>query len=467
MKTITMLLAIFLIAVSGVSAQNAPLMDSVITWTIPGPDPQTQRITKIVPVGNFPNYDFGIVKYVIEGNTDSLESGYYIAYPGDTLSIPLDSLVPGTTYDYRAYFVFSGLSSKLDTFATSNCSFTAGITGNAQGMCFDTLYATVSDTSGDQYEYQWKFNGMFIPYANSATYVAGYSGNYSVLISNGVCTDESPILSVTITQPVVTITGPNSVCEGSAITLRASGANTYLWQPGGLTGDSITVTPTQSTMYTVYGTVSFGCQGMATKVVTVYPVPTVSIAPSADSICVNSVENIYFILSPSGGTLSGTGISGWVFDPRVAGVGNHTITYTYTGTGGCVDSASTIVHVLSAPQVDSVRKIGIEANLIVYGSFNYQIELTIGDITYQPVAQNNSQAIFYGVAVSNGNLLIIRSTDGGCFTLWMYSTLGIEEILPGNTAEDKRIYDILGREVKNPLPNTLYVRGGKKFVFLK
>lgn len=39
--------------------------------------------------------------------------------------------------------------------------------------------------------------------------------------------------------------------------------------------------------------------------------------------------------TPSGGTYSGTGVSGGMFDPGVAGAGTHTITYSYTDGNGC------------------------------------------------------------------------------------------------------------------------------------
>ena len=45
--------------------------------------------------------------------------------------------------------------------------------------------------------------------------------------------------------------------------------------------------------------------------------------------------------SPAGGTFSGTGVSGSQFDPAVAGVGTHAVTYTYTDVNGCSDAAST------------------------------------------------------------------------------------------------------------------------------
>jgi PKD repeat protein len=43
--------------------------------------------------------------------------------------------------------------------------------------------------------------------------------------------------------------------------------------------------------------------------------------------------------SPAGGVYSGTGVSNGYFDPAVAGLGTHTITYTYTASNGCENSA--------------------------------------------------------------------------------------------------------------------------------
>ncbi len=51
--------------------------------------------------------------------------------------------------------------------------------------------------------------------------------------------------------------------------------------------------------------------------------------------------------TPAGGTYSGNGVSGTSFDPVVAGVGTHTITYTYTdGISGCSGTAQQPLYVV-------------------------------------------------------------------------------------------------------------------------
>jgi hypothetical protein len=47
--------------------------------------------------------------------------------------------------------------------------------------------------------------------------------------------------------------------------------------------------------------------------------------------------------APAGGTYSGPGVTASTFDPAVAGVGTHTLTYTYTDENGCENFAEQTV----------------------------------------------------------------------------------------------------------------------------
>ncbi|MEM6724513.1 MAG: hypothetical protein AAF598_10775 [Bacteroidota bacterium] len=60
-------------------------------------------------------------------------------------------------------------------------------------------------------------------------------------------------------------------------------------------------------------------------------------------------DDIFSILNPDGGSL---GIVGSEFRPSEAGVGIHTITYTFTDDNGCVNSFSQDVEVLAQPVVE-------------------------------------------------------------------------------------------------------------------
>ena len=52
---------------------------------------------------------------------------------------------------------------------------------------------------------------------------------------------------------------------------------------------------------------------------------------------------------PAGGTFSGPGVTGNIFNPAVAGAGMHTIQYSYTSGTGCSQTSSTTIEVYPTP----------------------------------------------------------------------------------------------------------------------
>lgn len=147
------------------------------------------------------------------------------------------------------------------------------------------------------------------------------------------------------------INGPNAVCEGdTAIYSISPVPNTtgYTWTvPSGaniVTGQntiSLTVAfGSNSGNVTVTADNSCGSSAPAILPVTVNALPVVALSVNPDSICSSAPAATLSGGSPSGGVYAGTGVSGGSFNPIVAGIGTHTILYTYTDGNGCSGSAS-------------------------------------------------------------------------------------------------------------------------------
>jgi hypothetical protein len=95
-------------------------------------------------------------------------------------------------------------------------------------------------------------------------------------------------------NPTITITNSTTnVCIGGTATLTASGASTYTWQPGNISGNPIVVSPMANTTYSVTGTDANGCIGTSTITVNFFPAPSPTISiTGAHSICSGTSLNL-------------------------------------------------------------------------------------------------------------------------------------------------------------------------------
>jgi uncharacterized protein (TIGR02145 family) len=141
---------------------------------------------------------------------------------------------------------------------------------------------------------------------------------------------------------------------GATFTWTATGSSGNISGFGPGTTSSITQTLTNTG--TEPGTVTYNispsfnsCPGMPNSVVvTVDPLPSVTYTICNDVITTTAAQP--FKLKgglPLGGTYSGTGVNTGIFYPSLAGMGNHTTTYSYTNTWGCAANATQVISVLN------------------------------------------------------------------------------------------------------------------------
>jgi gliding motility-associated-like protein len=139
-----------------------------------------------------------------------------------------------------------------------------------------------------------------------------------------------------------------AICEGGSTILSASGAHTYSWNPGALTGSTVSVSPAITTTYMVIGTDTLlACADTAYITVTVNPLPFVNFTftPST-SVCQGTIVTLF---GNGANTYTWTGgvVNGTPFLPAVS------TTYTVTGTdlNGCSNVAQVTVTVKPLPNV--------------------------------------------------------------------------------------------------------------------
>src|SRR5690606_21526427 len=124
-----------------------------------------------------------------------------------------------------------------------------------------------------------------------------------------------------------------------------TGGDSYTWQATGLSGTSVTVTPTTHTAYNVTGSNSSGCTSGAQHLVLVNPKPNVLASASPTQMCVGGTA-----------TLTASGADSFSWD-NGSPAGTTTVSpaattvYTVTGTEnthGCTNTQTVQVDVFTA-----------------------------------------------------------------------------------------------------------------------
>lgn len=122
---------------------------------------------------------------------------------------------------------------------------------------------------------------------------------YTVVVSNSQgCTDSDNVTVTVNPLPNANTGADQQVCEGSSVTLTASGGGTYSWNTGGTTA-TINETPASTTTYSVTVTDANGCSASDEVQVTVNPIPVVTISSNPTGIAYVG-QIITFTASPDG-----------------------------------------------------------------------------------------------------------------------------------------------------------------------
>ena len=147
------------------------------------------------------------------------------------------------------------------------------------------------------------------------------------------------------TAPTININGSNTICFGSITTLTCSGAVTYTWSAnaGNDTSRIIHIAPISDTTYLVMGTAASGCNGKDSIVMTVKPLPNVSVMTNTNTICAGGTTTL-----TAGGANSYTWSTGEITTSIAP---SPTITTNYTVTGidnnNCLNKDTLTVKVIS------------------------------------------------------------------------------------------------------------------------
>ena len=190
--------------------------------------------------------------------------------------------------------------------------------------------------------------GVFYPaVANTGNHVI----SYSITDANG-CTDSDDAI-LTVATPDATITPVDTLCEDSPpVTLMAHDLG-GIWSGPGVVGNQFFPAMAGAGDHLIrYNIVNTDCRDEDSTIITVMPLPII-IIEDPGPVYINDPP-VALTAYPTGGSWSGTAMSGNVFDPAAAGLGTHTLTYSMPPhSWGCAASGKIRVTVIMPPMPEA------------------------------------------------------------------------------------------------------------------
>ena len=369
------------IAISGATSSSYVVTSSVVA-TLNYTVTVTNTVTGCVNTTSTPTVvTFGTI------GTPSINNG---ASPttfcqGGSVTLTATSIVAGYTYQWynngtaisgATASTYSATASGSYTFTQTNGGVTSSVsnaitvtvntpataTATAGGPTsfYQGSNVSLSVNTGTGYTYQWYNNGTVIAGATAATYTATTTANYTVKITdaNGCVSGFSNAIAVTantIPTPVVSASGPTTICAGDNVVLSTTviAGMTYQWYSNGtiISGATAnTYTATTAANYTVEYINGASSSTLSTATtVTVNALPSSTITPSGattltqgSSVTLNAVTgaNLSYQWNLNGTAISGATSSSYVVSSSVVATLNYTVTVTNTVTG-CVSPSGT------------------------------------------------------------------------------------------------------------------------------
>ena len=284
--------------------------------------------------------------------TTNAISNYNWSTGNTTSSVIVVSPTVTTTYSIAGTSSANCTAYNVITVTVSGTPPVLAVTSSTNQLC---LGRTLTLTASGALTYTWTGGAT-----NGVGFVPTATAIYTVTGGNG-CGITTATTAVTVAPlPVAVISTPTISCATRAVTLTAtSGVTGYTWQPGALTGGSVIVAPSITTLYSV--TASDGtCSGTATLNIPVNPLPTVAIVSTSSVVCQGGVVS----MTASGGlsyTWNPGNLTGSVITVNPTGPTLYSV--VANNTFNCTDGANQVVLTNPSPTIT----IAASDNLICNG----------------------------------------------------------------------------------------------------
>ncbi len=281
------------------------------------------------------------------------------------------------------------------------------------GSDWDTTY-----NYGEYFEFD--FSGMPMGAHGTASLVIYQDGDFG---DNGEYCEAYDLNSMTSLG--ITSNNPMGDCTLDSMIVNFNAVDLDTWQSSGTWSLRV---GTSSMVDYFCGTMGDQCR---VKVRLIYnyctfgvPVEYAAIDADTNAVCPHS--SLTLTGTPSGGSFSGPGMSGNVFNPMALSAGNYTVSYTGTDGIGCETTANFVIRVLKTPgnlsylvcEGGNSPVMEPVSTVFAYSQdidFNSPID-TVAGYSYGPVTQS-PEIIYYANFITNDKFVLDTVTQDNSYVI--------------------------------------------------
>nr|WP_314497267.1 choice-of-anchor L domain-containing protein [uncultured Chryseobacterium sp.] len=324
----------------------------------------------------------------------------------------------------------------------------ANLTSTFQQICPGE---SVTLTASGGVTYNWG-NGLT---GNGPTQVVSPANNTTYTVyavgANGCISANPASFTVIVGPPTTTVTASKiKICAGESVTLTASGGFTYNWV--GLTGNGNTqvVTPSVTTIYSVYALGGNGCFSPTPATITIEVVPAI----------VSTLKDVYACAGDTGVLDAGAGPNYTYLWSN--GATTQTISTNVPGSYSVTISNGTCSKLFTAqlinPDLPQFTNVVFDNNVLTISATNPTggiLEFSIdGGITWQ------TSNIFYNVLNNTNYTLTVKVKDAKCGNTLSYFTFVMSNAVTPNSDGINDYVDFSGVSAYKNFAASIYDRYG-------
>jgi PKD repeat protein len=371
------------------------------------------------------------------------------------------TVVDAGTFTSTTGLVINSTTGVIDLAASTAGTYT--VTNTTSSVCPDTKTTSITINALSDASFNYPSNTICISDGNQmpTTAMAGTFSSTAGLVFVSTTTGEINVAGSTAGTYVITYsvggTCPNT--SQVSVTLTANPDATFNYANGaycsnasdpspvfgvGASGGVFSATPSGLDINSNSGIIDLSTSSAGTYVVTntIAAVGSCPASSETSTVVVNAAPNVAlgafsdvcvynpsFALSggtPTGGSYSGTGVTGGNFSPAAAGVGPETITYAYTDANNCSNTATNTINVEECLGLNDN-----EINTVSVYPNPTDGKLTLSNVTGNTtfkVVSVSGQVVLSGVVSTTANSIDLSSFENGFYVLQLTQEQGLQTV---------------------------------------